>query len=750
MFKNGKKSVDPVVQVAREFKNQIAQGGTNLVTSTESMQMLSFESLDASQRDQLSDKAEQLVEQYSAELRARCDEDPAFALENFGNQNGNEFQKADFERAIRVSAESLATIALASGAPGEYAKKATLATDVEGTGVRIMQIDTTGTDYRYGKPAFEAFDERELSAHLPYSATFAAMAARQDEAAEALFPTATITGDQAGLDIRIERPLVYPESKAYHGAGGEPTTFGKRSLVDAAVDAEILADEFTRLVPVAQADGSLDEFFVPATHVDTHFTTVSGFDVPTRPLAVGKKLNLISVSNFSPLMGSVMDSTDAVDNRVVLESIYLGGDLDDPAIAFGTQFMPRNSFVKSVEGNYREMNLQFSTNGIRLNKDTKAVDGSDVAVLQPLTDNNWTVWLSVSLNGVLNTEFSTLQVQSFPISVERIEDVNGNTVALGSGAGKTFKDALEALSVTGYVLNARRTNSNLRTRGHIVDSTIEVERYTIPLGSPITYPSPVHATGREGDVRTAITVARFRNSNLAMTAMLNYADALRQVVAGACNCEGEIPAIAGAGRWVVKPWFEEQTVDVSTSIDSEKTYERAADVALTLVNAVRDMAYRAYRDSRYQAALNALSGGSAEKPILLLVTDSVIERHLMVAGDTRTFGTAFDKYRVVSTLDKRVYGKIYFTFTRGNADPSDVLSFGTHAWMPELSDALVISKNNTTYRQAMVQPRNLHVPKLPILGVIHVQGLSKALGTKAARLTVGPNDITNPYLPAIS
>jgi len=747
-----KKTVDPFVAIARDIKNQLASGGTSLVSSTESHQMLNFESLDQSQKVTLMDKAEHLVDTYKQMLIQRCDEDPQFALENFGNRHGNEFQQTDFERALQVSAESMAVIALASGSPSEYAKKAMNISDAESPGVRVVQFDGTGADYRTA-PAMEAFDEKELEAHIPYSATFAAMASRQDEAAEAFFPTATITSDQAGLDIRIERPLVYPEAKSYHGNEGHPTDFGKRSLIDAAVDANILADEFTRLVPVAKADGSSDEYLVPNTNVATYFTTLSGYDIPTRPLRIGKKVNLIAISNFSPLLGSVMDSTDSVDSRVVLEKLYLSFSDTEPSVGFSTQFMPRNTFMKSVEGNYREMNLQFSTKGLRLNKDSRAIDGTTPAVFAPIVANDWTVFLSTTVNGVLNTEFGTLQTQAFPVTVERIEDNAGNAISLSAGAGLALKNELEKAYFNGYDTNARRTNSNLRTRGHIVDSTIEVERYTIPLGSPITYPSPVHAAGREGDIRTAITTARFRNSNLAITALLNYAETLRQVVAQGTLMGGlsgvEAPSIAGAGRWVVKPWFEEQIVDVNESIDSQKSFERAADVAMTLVNAIRDMAYRAYRDSLYQAALNALSGGSAEKPILLILTDNVIERHLMLAGDTRTFGTAFEKYRVVSTLDRRVYGKIYFTFTRGNADPSDVLSFGTHAWMPELSDSLPISRNNATFRQAIVQPRNLHVPKLPILGVINVRGLSKALASKASRLMVSTTDINNPYLPGL-
>jgi hypothetical protein len=736
MFKS-QKQASPFVAFARAIGEQILNQGASLSNKSQTTQMLSFESLAVDAQQDLAHKAETV----SADVK-----EAIHGLKQSLNMEGYD----EGSNELEVASQAAACIMMAAGDPVAYAQKAyTVETFSDTANYRAAALNLAGTDYRTGQPAMEAFDERELSTHLPFSVAFAAFAARQDEFAEAFFPTVVITPDQAGLDIEITIPKVFTNGN--HPANGVATDFGKRNLIEAAVNFEILKDEATKLVPAVAVDGSNAAIFVPEAKRGNRFIRVAGVDVPTRPLAVGKEINLISASAYAPLLGNgVLNHTDAVDSSIVLEDVLISwGDAGDAGVKFDTLHLPRNAFNKSVEGNYREMQLNFGSKHLIVDATKEAVDGTVPDAFAAVVSNNYKVYLDVSLAGSLNTEFSTVKLGSFPVTVDKILDANGNEVGLSAGAGAAVKAALEAGTVIGYTLKANRTNSNLRTRGHVVDTTVERERHTIPLGSPIIYPSPVHATGRDSDIKVAINAARFRNSNMAVTALLSYQDALAAVVKGPKRTDGIVPGIAGAGRWVVQPWYESQKLDVSASMTSDKSYERAADVSLTLVNAIRDMAYRMYRDSWYQAALDSASGGSGEKPTLLIGTDSVIERHLMVSGDDRTFGTAFDKFKVVSSLDKRVYGKIFLTFTRGSADPSDVLSFGTHAWMPELTSSLPINRAGATYREAMVQPRNLHVPKLPILGVIEVQNLSKALTFKTEKVQVGRADITNPYLPAL-
>ena len=367
-----------------------------------------------------------------------------------------------------------------------------------------------------------------------------------------------------------------------------------------------------------------------------------------------------------------------------------------------------------------------------------------------ITAADYTVRLTVDISGTSNVETSNTKVWPSPISVASITDANSVNISLTSGGGLAIKNALEAMAFVGYDLNARRTNSNLRTRGLMLDTTTETERYTIPLGSPITVPAPTSSTRDAADLKALITASRIRNTNNAITAALNYCEALAAHVKGPKR-KDIIPEVAGMGRWLVEPFFEAHNVDILKSLNSTKTHEKPDDVSAVLTNAIKDVSARMYKDSKYQAALDASSGGTGEKPRLVIITDQYIVGHLMKAGDTRTFGDYFQDFVIEASQDRRMSGKILITFVRANASKgADPLSFGSHAWMPELASTIQsINRNGATIKESMVQPRTLHVNHLPIAAIFNVTNLTEALTDKIAMSTEA-NDVGNPYLAGLT
>jgi hypothetical protein len=141
------------------------------------------------------------------------------------------------------------------------------------------------------------------------------------------------------------------------------------------------------------------------------------------------------------------------------------------------------------------------------------------------------------------------------------------------------------------------------------------------------------------------------------------------------------------------------------------------------------MVYRLYRDSEYQAAADALAGGVAAMPEVIIGTDPVIARYITVSGDLRTLGGEFG-FRVVSTLDSRMKGKIVVAFANKdgsqNSQPHP-LNFGNMVWAPELVLKANLSRGNTYSRETVVQPRFLFVVNTPIMGVIEVANIPDTL-----------------------
>jgi hypothetical protein len=700
------------LDLVTKLEENIAANGTDFASPELTRNIVSLESLSPVQQQEVGHAADNMINS----LRT--------TLQNVGMESFD-------ERALEIGLEAGAIAAMASGNPVAYAQAGYNNNATPANGVKVIDSMLTGLttqDYRE-KVSLEAFDERQLREFLPYSIAFNIYASRQDEFSESFYPTVVVTPDQAGLDVTVSRMLVFNE--VHHAITGAASDFKKVNLLDAVVDYTILADETTRLYPVLSTSPSNANLFAPAAIAAPKNVLVGGVPIVTAPLLMGQKIDLLGASQSPALIGAgIIDNTDSIDARITLDAVYLAfgpvGGTQGPAIKFNTSRLARNTFVKTQEGNYRDMALQFSTQDLLLNSNTVADDGSTVSQLAGIVTGNYTVRLQVNVDGRAQTEFGNVNVYASPITVWQITDDTGTLVDPTAGAGLAVVNALAGMSLVAYDLHAYRTNSNRRTRGLLLDTTYETERYTIPLGAPISAPSPITSSRDASDLKSLIQAARIRNSNNAVSALFSYADALLAYVAGPKPTEG-VPAVQGMGRFLVTPFYEEHTIDLVLAINSITSNDRAADISATLVNCIRDVVYRMYQQSRYQAALDAYSGDPSKKPTLLVGTDQVLSRHLIVSGDTRTFGTTFEDHKLVVSQDERMYNKIVLTFVRPDVSGPDPLSFGTHAWIPELTSSVMVNRNGATIKEAMVQPRTLHVNNLPVMAILTVKNLSTVL-----------------------
>ena len=720
------KGGSPLTRLVDQLSLAIREGGTEFASSRYTDQVCSLESLNDADLASLNSAAQGISETISA------------AFESIAETG----QSLGFEALSPTQKEAGTMVALAAGNPMAYATAAMTKRAGATDGVSLIGFESAGVagrlDYREEHASMEAFDEKKLAEMMPYSIAFNVQASRQDEFSESFYPTTIVSPDMGGIDIAVDRTTVF--NAIHHPTSGKAHDWKQRNLVEAVSDASILADESIALIPFVQENGENEAMFLDDAVVAPTYRRVGNVDIKTKPLKVGKQINLLGISQHPQLLGAgIIDHTDAIDSRIFLDKLYLRTSDTGSVLRFNVSRLPRNAFNKSVEGADREMQLNFRSEALVLNADTMAVDGSEPTVLQPVRDSNYTVRLAIKVNGDAHVEFGTVQIDPSAVQVTEITDEDCNQVSLTAGGGKAIVDALADMKIVGFELNASRTNSNRRTRGLLLNNNREVERFAIPLGAPISAPSPIGSDRDTRDLDSLIAAARIRNSNNAVTTLLNYADTLRAFVQNRRLGHG-VPAIEGVGRHVVVPFYEEMDLNLKDVINSIKSKDRAEDISSVLVNAIRDVAYRMYRDSAYQAGVDASSVGG-KKVSLLVGTDSVIQRHLMVTGDRRTFGTTFEDAKIVTTLDSRMDNKIVLTFTREGTDGTpDPLSFGTHAWIPELASSIMVSRDGATYQEAMVQPRSRHINNLPIMAVINVEGLEDVLTTKVAVSTESVDD----------
>lgn len=574
----------------------------------------------------------------------------------------------------------------------------------------------------------EAYDEKDNRNAVVYSIAYNMQAARQDEFGETFFPTIVVTPDNIGYAVSVRLFQVFNDFQ--RNISGALDQYEKKNIIRAVIDHTILKNEMTKIVPVFRPEST--DKFVPVADIPSRTIMLEGEAIVTSPLATGKRFSLLGISQTDTLLANgIMDVTDSIDPAIVLSTIYvkIGSDI----LSFNTQNLPLSAFAPAAQGLQRQMNLAFNTTSLLINKDTKQVDGSALVTLAPVVTGDLIVRLNVNVTGQVNVELADTIVYGNGVDVASVQNNLGELLALTVAPASDVVTALSGATVIGYDLTAFRTNLNRRQRGQLIDTTVFTQLYPVPLRSPITSIRPMTSDGQtdSSDLAALIIATHIRTSNAAVGALLNAANILNDYV-DARDTAGVGPDVLGVGRFLVRPTFFKANLDVNASINSLTSHERATDIQAVLVNQIRDMAYRMYRDSGYKAAADAQSGGMSKTPTVIIGTDPVISRYLMVDGDLRTLGGEFD-VRIVTTLDDRMSGRIAIAFGQfdgSTENTANALHFGNMAWKPELTLVLPISRGGQTSKELTVQPSFLHVVNTPIMGMIEVTNVPSVATSK--------------------
>lgn len=705
-----------MVGVLESVKNLASNQGRSAQAARMASSLVSMESIDATTKSELTTAVGAL----HATLEGIC----------VSNLPSNKAGKASVSDAQMKAA----LYAGVMGGDIKAAVNAPLKSNVIATeGLSIVESDEQGLENR--RAAMEAYDEQSTSTTVAFSIAYNLAAARQDEFGEALFPTVVIPPDQAGMMMTID--LVMLQNDAKRQTTGAVEDFRRANVIRALTYPTLLQNDTTNIVPVFRDGENNDKFVDEALIAPLQIEMDNGEKITTSPLAMGVEFDILGLSQTDALLkAGVMDVTDSVDPGVSLKELFLkvtnadGSDTD--VIRFNVADLPLTNFNYAVQGNYKDMVLNFDTSILTINKDTKQQDGSSASLLAPIVTGQYEVRLGITVSGKMNVQFGTTTAFTNKLSVVSVRQNNVN-LDTKSGAGKTIADIFKGAEFVGYTLDAKRSNMNRRQRGQLVDTTTYRQYYKLPLLAPITVPRP-HSAGEANDARdlnALIFTTHVRTSNAAVDKLLATADVLKAVV-GTQARAGDSIEILGLARWLVDPQWDYRTYNAPTVTDSIKSHERAADIQASLVNMIRDMAYEMYQNSGYKPAADSQNGGMSAPPTVIIATDQEIARYLTVTGDLRTLGDHFP-VKIVSTTNIKMRGKIFVTFgdfTTAEAGVPNVLHFGTMQYRPELTVVLPTARDGSYSKEITVSPSFRHHVNLPVLGQIDVSGISDVVNAK--------------------
>lgn len=593
---------------------------------------------------------------------------------------------------------------------------------VSGAGGNLPIVDSVG---------LESYDTSALNNYQALSVSFNGGGARQDPFGELFFPTKVLPTDQTGHELTIRPTMVMFDPK--HSLDGSPTDFKRVRLMDAVRDDSILNVPVTDLIPFFN-DTVNNEYFLDPAVVGKQDRKIEDITIPTGYLLTGKNMNLLGLTGHPGLLDNfILDHTDAIDPPLNVDEIVIEvtNGTDTEHFVLNTRMVNGTQFHTPAEGKGRDQVLTWNVSGgISFNKNTKLHNATPSTLLAPITTNEWTLSFDGLVGGMVNLEKGNLHIPVAPLTPASLKDSNGNELSLTTGAADAMLSPL-TFTIVAFYPGGSRSNLNLRQRGQILTYESTRYRFAPPLQAPMSVVVPTSRTsGDAADVEALTSAVRVRNSNNAVITLFNYADYLRR---NAIPNTGLVNGVEGPGADILTPIFLEEELDVDARTDTISSHERELDVNAILVNAIRDMAQTLSYRSGYETAIQYSSLGENVKPLLCVGTDPITQRYLTIKGDPRTAGITMDA-QIATTINKRMREEgqdvayIFLTFKRPGAGGQNIdpLSFGFHSWTPELVAVNNISKRGTHNRELTVQPRSMHFPVMPVLGVIKVVNLKKA------------------------
>ena len=602
-------------------------------------------------------------------------------------------------------------------------------------GASMSRTDTPGLSA--SMEAYEVPDNTNLQA---FSIAWNTAALIQDRFNAVFYPAVTLAPNQAGISITARTAYVMDSIK--RNANGAADKFNRKNIINAVVDATILAADSTDIIPVyrkatpANALTDTFDYFVPGVSPQSYLSS-DGQSIPTSYLAFGKEVGLLGISQTDAMLAQGNTSeTETLDSDVRLDYVLLklvsGGTTEyvslDVRNAAGTQFN------LAPQGNSQQLSLNFvSKGGVALDRTTAMLDGNPSTILAGLGQN--TLRLRFSVNGNATQDTGTAELTSGSLGVNSVADSSGQLLAPADAGYASATSIIASASLVGYKLRARRTNADRAKAGKLLDLQWNTYFHNVPVLAPMSAKRPVTGdAARDSELmQELVHMTRTRQTNEAVTSFLQWRDLLDKYASQPDVATANSDLFGHAGR-LVKPRFRSENLDVFEQVASLSTDSVVGNIRALVINKIRDMAARLYTETNYGPASRYYYAGVEKKPTIYIACDPVVHQWLTVDGDTRLLGAQFD-YEIVEVWDGRFKGKLAFSFGQAdavNSNSVDLLHFGQTLWRPELVVALPMNRGNSQSHEMTVRPSFSFVHNLPIMGELNIQNLDKAIGSKVA------------------
>jgi hypothetical protein len=586
----------------------------------------------------------------------------------------------------------------------------------------------------------EAFMNYDLENSRIFSTLFNYSIVDFDDFTRTFWRPVTMSPDSSFVELLINVLTVFNGYE--HNQDAKAKDWRRHNLVRAIADHTILHTNLTQAIPSKNSQNA--EFFM--TRVAEQDILQADRPITTAPLLMGvDNLDYIGLCMPDWLVKSgTLDQRDNLDPGVQLSKLYLA--LETDVIEFNVLNMPYTEFNAAPQGDRQKETLNWTTSALPVKATTKNVDGSDLVDLASVVTGQLSLEVRIDVFAEINLETGELSVSTGRApSIRTLLDSDGVRIAPTDSRYTAIADKLKAAKEVGFTLRAFRSNADRRQRGQLINIRQFAENVVVPWRDPIAAERPAAgATDQDtADLTALMSATRIRIMNEGITALFDTEEVLAATVVDPEQYDSfSAPSTLGVGRHYVLPYYHHEELDMLKIVDSLKSSERNADIQAAIVSTLRNRLAHAYTDSQYKAASDALSGGTAPKPKVALVTDPVTARYIIEPGELRTM-VDFELI-VVPVLDYRMRGKIKMVFiTDDGGTDVNYLNFGYLFWSPEHVLVANLMRTGAYNRETQVQPRYRHYCACPIMVSIDVTNIAEAL----KKITLNVEDQNPPAEP---
>jgi len=495
---------------------------------------------------------------------------------------------------------------------------------------------------------------------------FNAVPSKQDEFAEAFFPTVIKDPKETAIKVYARVPAYFT---SWDNTGKEKT-----SMIELTRNTGFLVGEENRVFPIWSADNAdvldANNKYVPA-----------GSAVESAPIKFGEKIDLLEISSDeAPISGSV-NTSRALSPSITLEKLYVANADNSARFVLDVSGFKTAGATMTAEGKDEDFQINFTATEMTVPSSAfKAADGT------ALITGNYKIVYSTAAMFRGNLEYGNIQGDASALKVIKILDENGDALAAGTER-TTIETAIAGMGLSSYTLIAYEDNGDLAVEGKIFTLDNESELYDIPFRTPNSVKGTVADLYNGND---ATQLASMVTSTGHMTSA-HAVEKLLDVVSKAkwATENGGENSLKGIGNRFIKPFHREIDLDL-TKVVTNRDSDLENSITAALVSAIKNAALQASRESGLSAAMDVVYPG--RKIRCTVGTDKTIVNYLRAEDSDIIKVSKNLEIQVVSTANQKMDGKIIGAFTPSTErNVPDFLSLGFCGWSP----AVVVDTNRT-------------------------------------------------------